>query len=87
LERKKMNKYTSIRKFKTDLIKEMGSLDDEIIWDAVSSSEDHLNLMVEEILREMKDVCRKEAIHMAVRSFGYPSEIADVYRSFDLRNC
>lgn len=81
-----MLKYTSIEKFKRDLIRELGFLDDEIIWDAVTNSEDHLNLLIEENLKKMSGVERKKAIHLAVRSFGYPSEIAEMYRSIGFFN-
>ncbi len=77
-----MIKYTSIKKYKMDLVRELGPIDDEIVWDAVSNSEDHLNLMVEEILEEGSGIQMKKAVELAVESFGYPSEIAEVYRSF-----
>jgi len=78
-----MSKYTSIREFKTDLIRELDSFDPDTIRYAVSNSEEHLNIIVEEILKVKSGIGRSKAIQMALLSFGNPAEIAEVYRSMN----
>ena len=78
-----MVKYTSISKYKEDLSKELRNLGEDIVEDAIQDSEVHLKMMIREIRKEDPGIRRKKAVHFAIRSFGYPSEIADVYRSFE----
>ena len=75
-----MIRYTSLKKYKKDLLRELGPIDNEVRFQAVFDSEEHLSLMVEEIMENEKNIRMKEAVHKAVVSFGYPSEIAEAYR-------
>ena len=63
-----------------DLLRELGHIDKEIISDAIFNSKEHLNLMVNDILENEKDIDKKKPIEKAIVSFGYPSEIAEAYR-------
>jgi hypothetical protein len=76
--------YTSITKFKEDLIKELGSIDEEIIFDVVHSAEDHLNILVEDFLERDDGIGKKKATMMAMDVFGTPKEIAKVYKIIDI---
>jgi len=60
-----MIKYTSIKEYRKYLIKELGSLDDEVNWDAVSNSEDHLNIIEEEIFPETNRVDPNDSISLS----------------------
>jgi hypothetical protein len=75
-----MIRYTSLRKYKKHLLKELGPIDEEILIDAIDDTEEHLSLMVKEIMEKEKGINRKKAFAKAVVSFGYPSEIAEAYR-------
>ena len=75
-----MIRYTSLRKYKKNLLRELGSVDQEIRSNAIFDTEEHLNLLVIEIMEKDEDISRKKAFSKAVVFFGYPSEIAEAYR-------
>lgn len=75
-----MIRYTSLKQYKRDLIKELGPIDEETKSHAIFDSEEHLNLLVKDILENEKYIDKRQAIEKAVASFGYPSEIAEAYR-------
>ena len=73
--------YTSLRNYRKDLLKELGPVDKETRACALFDVEEHLGLLVQDILVKNRKVSRGIAFHMAVESFGYPSEIAQAYRN------
>lgn len=75
-----MNRYTSLRKYKKHLLRELGPIDEEILIDAIDDTEEHLSLMVKDIMEKDKSISRRKAFAKAVVTFGYPSEIAEAYR-------
>ncbi len=74
--------YTSMRKYRRDLLKEIGPVDKETKANVLYDIEEHLGLLVKDILIKNRKVSKGIAFHMAVESFGYPSEIAEAYRNF-----
>ena len=76
-----MIRYTSLRKYRRDLLKEMGPVDEETKACALFDTEEHLGLLVKDIMKTNRMISRGNAFHRAVESFGYPSEIAEAYRN------
>ena len=76
-----MMRYTSLKKYKRHLIRELGPVDEEIRTCALNDSEEHLDLLVKDIMKNDRRTSRRKAFHQAVVSFGYPSEIAEAYRN------
>lgn len=75
-----MISYTSLIRYRTDLIKELGSLDKDTIQDAVWNSEDHLRLLMKDKMKENMCSDQGSALEMAVAEFGYPRDIAEAYK-------
>ncbi len=76
-----MIRYTSLRKYKSDLLKELGGADEDTRTSALMDTEEHLHLLVKDIIISDSRISKRKAFHQAVESFGYPSEIADAYRT------
>ena len=76
-----MVRYTSLRKYKRHLLRELVHVDEETKACAVFDAKEHLNLMVKDILMRNRKIGRRAAFHMAVETFGYPTEIAEAYCS------
>jgi len=77
-----MIRYTSLRKYRRDQLKELGSIDEDTKACALFDIEEHLGLLVKDIMKRNRKISRGNALHRAVETFGYPSEIAEVYRNF-----
>jgi hypothetical protein len=75
-----MIRYTSLRKYKKHLLRELGPIDEEIRACALFDTEEHLNLLVADIKEKEKGISTRKAFAEAVVCFGYPSEIAEAYR-------
>ena len=75
-----MVRYTFLRKYKNDLLKELDKVDNDVKASAVFDTEEFFNDMVEDILRDDRKIGRRGAFLKAVLTFGEPSEIAKAYR-------
>jgi len=76
-----MMKYTTLRKYKKHLLRELGPVDVEIKACALRDAKEHLDLLVLDIMYGDRNISRRSAFHLAVEAFGYPSEIAEAYRN------
>jgi hypothetical protein len=74
-----MVKYTRIKDYGKDLRRELAGVDEAIVSDAIDDAEEHLNLMVEEIMAEEDIKERQKAISLAVEQYGDPKEVAEAY--------
>jgi hypothetical protein len=74
-----MRKYKSIDKYLKDLEKAMGDTDKALILDALFDAEEHLSVMIEELMDsgEYKDPLK--AIAAACEDYGDPWEVAEEY--------
>jgi len=75
-----MMRYTSLRKYKRHLIRELGPVDEEIRTCALNDTQEHLDLLVKDIMKKDRRTSKRRAFYQAVESFGYPFEIAEAYR-------
>jgi len=75
-----MMRYTTLRKYKRHLLRELGPVDDELKACALRDSKEHLDLLIMDIMNGEGKISRRSAFHQAVEAFGDPSEIAQAYR-------
>lgn len=78
-----MRRYERIGDYLGDLKKELKSVDEAIASDALDDAEEHLNLMVGEILNDSRAKTREKAVALAVKEYGSPNEIAKAYFEMD----
>ena len=76
-----MMRYTSFKKYRRHLLRELGGVDEETKACAVSDTEEYLSLMVSDIIRDQNSIGSRDAFLKAVEVFGDPEEIAQAYRT------
>jgi len=77
-----MIRYTSLRKYKRHLLKELGPVNEKTRSSALDDAEEHLDLLVKDIMKKNRKIGKRSAFNLAVESFGSPSEFAEAYKIF-----
>ncbi|MFW3145589.1 MAG: sensor domain-containing protein [Thermoplasmatota archaeon] len=78
-----MVRYVSIKDYIQDLKRELKGIDEAIISDAMDDAEEHLSVMVEEILDSGRAKSKEKAVALAARDYGSPKEVAKAYVKLD----
>jgi uncharacterized membrane protein len=78
-----MVRYSSIRDYTIDLRRELRGVDEALVVDAVDDANEHLEMMVEELIESGRTDSREKAIAIATRSYGSPKLIAKEYITND----
>jgi len=73
--------YGSIREYTGALKRELAGCDPVLIVDAMDDAEEHLSIMVEEMVGSGRARDRGKALNMAVKQYGHPREVARIYRA------
>ena len=74
-----MRTYKSIDKYLIDLRKALGNADGALVLDAKFDAEEHLSIMVEELMDSGKYKDLVKAIEVACEKYGAPEEVGKEY--------